>query len=184
MALCQATVQLLTSPPTLRPSLFPASGQPAGARVQGGCSPQSCSSSLRDTQGAVWGPTPSSVCAPASPRDSAARCGVPVPDAASVSPSLFPCQGFVRDLVPRQQCQRGKQPGVWAERDGGRSAARFPFWQKAPQPGQVPGARQLLGAAGATSADGCKMSQWEPKSGWHPVFNHSAGGRREAPWRG
>lgn len=31
------------------------------------------------------------------------------------------------------------------------------------------------GAAGATLADSFKMSQCEPKSGWHPVFNPTAG---------
>lgn len=62
------------------------------------------------------------------------------------------------------------------------SCAHFPFWQKASQPGQVHGAWQHQGAAGASLADGCKMTQWEPKSGWHPVFNQAAGGSRGAPW--
>lgn len=34
---------------------------------------------------------------------------------------------------------------------------------------------QNRGAAGAALADSFKMSQWEPKSGWHPVFNLAAG---------
>ena len=37
--------------------------------------------------------------------------------------------------------------------------ACFPFWQKTAQPGQVPGARQHGGAAGAALAAGFKMSQ-------------------------
>lgn len=77
----------------------------------------------RDPQGVVWGPAPSSLGAPAGSSDSAACLGSPLPASASVSPSVFPCQGFGGDVVPGQQCQQSRQLGTWPDRDGGRSAA-------------------------------------------------------------
>lgn len=144
----------------------------------------------KDPPGAVWGPAPSSPCA--SSGDSTAHLGAPLLTLRfCISFHLAGLWGEIwcsdrngskKNNHVHEQAGHGRQLSVQTQPR--HTCACFPFWQQASWPGQVPGAWQHRGAAGATLAYCFKMSQWDSKSDWHPVFNQAVGGIWEAPWLG
>lgn len=184
-------------PPVLQPSSLPGSGHPPGARVQWGVQPQGMLEQPEGPPGSGLG-SRSQLCAcPCQCRGQRCTAGLPSLPLPQFPQLSSPARALGEPWCPESNASK-ESNGVHVPSGRGavprhtrqlsvqmlprRSCAHFPFWQKASQPEQVHGAWQHRGAAGASLADGCKMTQWEPKSGWHPVFNQAAGGSRGAPW--